>query len=73
MADLTYRVDISSSRALQGLRNIQGQVKKTDNEMRKLERSGNSFGASISNLKGIIAGVFTGVAIKGIVETTARF
>lgn len=73
MADLTYRVDISSSRALQGLRNIQGQIRKTDTEMKKLEGSGQKFGASLGNLKGIIAGVFTGVAIKGIVSTTARF
>lgn len=73
MADLTYTVDISSSRALQGLRSIQGQIKKTDNQMKKLEGSGGRFGASMASLKTVLAGVFTGVAIKGIVSTTAKF
>ena len=73
MADLTYTVDISSSRALQGLRSIQGQIKKTDNQMKKLEGSGGRFGSSMASLKTVLAGVFTGVAIKGIVSTTAKF
>ena len=39
MADLTYRVDISTKQALDGLKNLQKQVKKTDNQFAKLGKS----------------------------------
>jgi len=55
MADLTYSVDISSKKALNSLKKLQKEVKRTDNSFAKLGKSlaGGAFGIASKGLKSL--------------------
>jgi len=73
MADLTYSIDINTRQALQGIRQLQQQLNKTDRAVKKVDKSAQGFGSSLGGLKTILAGVVSGAALKGIINTTAQF
>lgn len=73
MADLTYSININTRQALGGIRQLQSQLQKTDKAVKKVDNSAKGFGASLGSLKTILAGVVSGAALKGIIDTTARF
>ena len=73
MADLTYSIDINTRQALGGIRQLQAGLNKTDQSIKKIDKSSRGFGAGLGGLKTALAAVFSGVALKGIVDTTARF
>ena len=73
MADLTYSIDINTRQALGGIKQLQQQLNKTDKSIQKVDKSSQGFGATLGGLKGILATVVSGAALKGIIDTTARF
>jgi len=73
MADLTYSININTKQALGGIKQLQGQLAKTDKAVKKVDKSSQNFGSSLGGLKTILAGVVSGAALKGIIDTTARF
>jgi phage tail tape-measure protein len=73
MADLTYSININTRQALGGIKQLQQQLNKTDKAVKKVDKSAQGFGSSLGGLKTILAGVVSGAALKGIIDTTARF
>lgn len=73
MADLTYSININTRQALGGIKQLQQQLNKTDKAVKKVDKSAKGFGSSLGGLKTILAGVVSGAALKGIIDTTARF
>ena len=73
MADLTYSIDINTRQALGGIRQLQSQLAKTDKSVQQVDKSAKGFGSTLGGLKTILAGVVSGAALKGIIDTTARF
>lgn len=73
MADLNYSIDINTRQALGGIRQLQAGLDKTDRSIKKIDKSSRGFGSGLGGLKTALAAVFSGVALKGIIDTTARF
>ena len=73
MADLTYSIDINTRQALGGIKQLQQQLAKTDKSVQKVDKSAKNFGGTLGGLKGVLATVVSGAALKGIIDTTARF
>ena len=73
MADLTYSIDINTRQALGGIKQLQQQLAKTDKSVQKVDKSAKGFGSTLGGLKGVLATVVSGAALKGIIDTTARF
>ena len=73
MADLTYSIDINTRQALGGIKNLQTQLAKTDRSVKQVTKSSQGFGNALGGLKGILATVVSGAALKGIINVTARF